>query len=89
MKSKGYSLEHAHMTLHDHLEYLLCLLTLTYLWCVLVSLEEECRMPAHGRRAWKVVPLGLRKLVRVISQPETRRGAQLETLIGLLSLSQT
>ena len=89
LKSKGFNLEHTHMTLHDHLERLLCLLTLTYLWCVLVGLEEECRMKAHGRRDWSVVTLGLRKLVRVISQPETRRRAQLETLIALLTLSQT
>ncbi|WP_245808295.1 hypothetical protein [Deinococcus hopiensis] len=35
LKSKGFKLESTHMTLHDHVERLLCLLTLTYVWCVL------------------------------------------------------
>lgn len=88
LKSKGFQLEHTHMTLHDHLERLLGVLVLAYVWCLLVGLQEECRLKKHGRRAWSVVTLGLRRLVRVISQPENKRSEQLPSLIALLFPSQ-
>lgn len=64
LKSKGFQLENTHMTLHDHLERLLCVLILAYVWCILVGLQQEIRIKSHGRRAWSVVTLGLRELVR-------------------------
>ncbi|WP_373297236.1 transposase [Deinococcus indicus] len=85
LKSKGFQLEGTHMTLHDHVERLLCLLTLTYTWCVLVGVTLDCPKKAHGRRAWSVVKMGLRELVRSFS----RESARLCDLIDLLMPSQT
>ncbi len=89
LKTKGFKLESTHMTLHDHVERLLCLLTLTYVWCVLVGVLEECPLKRHGRRAWSVVTLGLRALVRSISRKADRDDEEVLTLIRLLELSQT
>ncbi|UQN09631.1 transposase [Deinococcus sp. QL22] len=85
LKSKGFQLEGTPMTLHDHVERLLCLLTLTYTWCVLVGITLECPKKAHGRRAWSVVKMGLRELVRSFS----RESARLCDLIDLLMPSHT
>ncbi|MCD0159015.1 transposase [Deinococcus sp. 6GRE01] len=85
LKSKDFQLEGTHMTLHDHVERLLCLLTLTYTWCVLVGVTLDCPKKAHGRRAWSVVKMGLRELVRSFS----RESARLCDLIDLLMPSQT
>jgi hypothetical protein len=85
LKSKGFQLEGTHMTLHDHVERLLCLLTLTYMWCVLVGVTLECPKKAHGRRAWSVVKMGLRELVRSFS----RESVRLCGLIDLLMVSHT
>ncbi|MHA0044359.1 transposase [Deinococcus sp. PEB2-63] len=85
LKSKGFHLEGTHMTLHDHVERLLCLLTLTYRWSVLVGFTLECPKKAHGRRAWSVVKMGLRELVRAFS----RESACLCNLITLLMPSHT
>ncbi|MFB9993238.1 transposase [Deinococcus oregonensis] len=41
LKSKGFKLESTHMTLHVIVERLLCLLTLAYLWCVLVDVLKR------------------------------------------------
>lgn len=89
LKTKGFKLESTHMTLHDHVERLLCLLTLTYVWCVLVGMLQECPMKRHGRRAWSVVTLGLRALVRSISQAADHHAEWILTLIKLLELSGT
>ncbi|AFD26097.1 Tn10-like transposase [Deinococcus gobiensis I-0] len=85
LKTKGFQLEATHMTLHDHVERLLCLLTLTYTWCVLVRVTLDRPKKAHGRRAWSVVKMGLRELVRAFSRESTR----LCDLIDLLLPSQT
>ncbi|MFC5850240.1 hypothetical protein [Deinococcus petrolearius] len=74
LKSRSFQLEATHMTLHDHVERLLCLLTLTYTWCVLVGVTLECPKKAHGRRAWSVVKVGLRELVRSFSRASARLG---------------
>jgi len=89
LKTKGFKLESTHMTLHDHVERLLCLLTLTYVWCVLVGMLQECPFKLHGRRAWSVVTLGLRTLVRLISQEADHHAEGILTLIKLLELSGT
>lgn len=89
LKSKGFKFEQTHMTLQDHLERLFCLLTLAYVWCLLVGLQEECRIKKHGRRACSIITLGLRKLVRLLSRRNSQRAAQLRRLIGLLMPSQT
>ena len=75
------------MTLHDHVERLLCLLTLPYVWCVLVDILQECPFKRHGRRAWSVVTLGLRALVRSISREADHDAERILTLIKLLELS--
>ncbi|MFB9993879.1 transposase [Deinococcus oregonensis] len=72
LKSKGFKLESTHMTLHDHVERLLCLLTLAYVWCVLVGLLQTLTVKVHGRRAWSVVTLGLRTLVRTFARIHER-----------------
>jgi len=89
LKTKGFKLESTHMTLHDHVERLLCLLTLTYVWCVLVGILQACPLKRHGRRAWSVVTLGLRTLVRSIRQEADRNAEGILTLIKLLELSGT
>jgi len=89
LKTKGFKLESTHMTLHDHVERLLCLLTLTYVWCVLVGMLQECLLKRHGRRAWSVVTLGLRTLVRSMSQEADHNAEGRLTLIKLLELSGT
>lgn len=89
LKSKGFKLESTHMTLHDHVERLLCLLTLTYVWCVLVGILETCPKKRHGRMAWSIVSLGLRALVRAISRKVDREDAPLLSLIDRLSPSHT
>ena len=66
-------------------ERLLCLLTLTYMWCVLVGVTLDCPKKAHGRRAWSVVKMELRELVRSFS----RESARLGDLIDLLMPSHT
>ncbi|MGY2897286.1 hypothetical protein ACVWZX_005332, partial [Deinococcus sp. UYEF24] len=78
-----------HMTLHDHVERLLCLLTLTYVWCVLVGVTQECPLKWHGRRAWSVVTLGLRDLVRSISRAADHDAEGILALIKLLELPET
>ena len=77
------------MTLHDHVERLLCLLTLTYVWCVLVGVLQECPMKRHGRRAWSVVTLGLCALIRSISRGADHDDEEVLALIKLLELSAT
>ena len=89
LKSKGFKLESTHMTLHDHVERLLCLLTLAYVWCVLVGIVQACAVKAHGRRAWSVVTLGLRTLVRAFNRTIERGATEVLDLVGLLSPSQT
>ena len=89
LKTKGFKLESTHMTLHDHVERLLCLLTLTYVWCVLVGILQEYPFKRHGRRAWSVVTLGLRALVRSISRESDHDTEGILTLIKLLELSET
>ncbi|WP_233218925.1 IS4 family transposase [Deinococcus arcticus] len=89
LKSKGFKLESTHMTLHDHVERLLCLLTLTYVWCVLVGIPEICPNKQHGRRAWSVVTLGLRALVRAISRKVDHEEVPLLRLIDLFMPSKT
>ncbi|MGY2897066.1 IS4 family transposase [Deinococcus sp. UYEF24] len=88
LKTKGFKLESTHMTLHDHVERLLCLLTLTYVWCVLVGVTQECPLKRHGRRAWSVVTLGLRDLVRSISRAADHDAEGVLALIKLLELSE-
>ena len=89
LKTKGFKLESTHMTLHDHVERLLCLLTLTYVWCVLVGVSQECPLKRHGRRSWGVVTLGMRDLVRSISRAADHDAERLLALIKLLELSAT
>lgn len=89
LKSKGFKLESTHMTLHDHVERLLCLLTLAYVWCVMVGVLQGCAVKAHGRRAWSVVTLGLRALVRTFARSFEQGEAGALDLIGLLNPSQT
>ena len=84
LKSKGFQLGGT-QTLHDHVEHLLCLLTLTYTWCVLVGVTLNCPKKVHGRWAWSVVKMGLRELVRSCS----RESARPRDLIDLLMPSQT
>jgi len=69
LESKGFQLE---ITLHVIVERLLCLLALTYTWCVLVGVTLDCPKKAHGHRAWSVVKMGLRELVRSFSRKSTR-----------------
>ncbi len=89
LKTKGFNLENTHMTLHDHVERLLCLLTIAYVWCVLVGLLQEANFKSHGRRAWSVVTLGLRTLVRSLGRPEDQTAVGGLFLIELLMSSQT
>lgn len=55
-----------------------CLLTIAYVWCA-----------SHGRRAWRVVTLGLRTLVRTLGCSEQQTAYSGLSLIELLILSQT
>ncbi|CAM3637924.1 Mobile element protein [Deinococcus saxicola] len=64
LKTKGFNLENTHMTLPAHVTRLLCLLILGYVWSVLVGIDQDAKLKKHGRRAWSVVTLGLRSLVR-------------------------
>ena len=87
LKTEGFKLESRHTTLHVIVKRLLCLLTLTYVWCVLVGMLQECPLKRHGRRAWSVVTLGLRTLVRSMSQEADHNAEGILTLIKLLELS--
>ena len=69
------------MVLHDHLERLLCLLTLAFVWSVVIGILEPVRLKVHGRAAWSVSTLGLRRLVQAFTQAAS--GAT-ETLLSLI-----
>ncbi|CAM4044846.1 hypothetical protein DEFR109230_19400 [Deinococcus frigens] len=71
------------MTLPNHVTRLLCLLTLAYVWTVLVGIDQETALKKHGRRAWSVVTLGLRSLVRAYSR---QAGASVDELLHLIRL---
>lgn len=81
LKSKGFNLENTHMVLHDHLERLLCLLTLAFVWSVLIGLEEPRKVKGHGRPAWSVFTLGLRRLVQAFSRAASGATGTLFSLI--------
>ncbi|CAM3176647.1 Mobile element protein [Deinococcus saxicola] len=83
LKTKGFRLENTHMTLPGHVTRLLCLLTLAYVWSVLVGTLQETALKTHGRRAWSVVTLGLRSLVRAFSR---QVGASVDELLHLIRL---
>lgn len=89
LKTKGFNLKNTHMTLHDHVERLLCLLTIAYVWCVLFGLLQEANFKSHGRHAWSVETLGLRTLVRNLGRPEDQTAVGGLFLIELLMPSQT
>ncbi|RJF68966.1 IS4 family transposase [Deinococcus cavernae] len=89
LKTKGFNLENTHMTLHDHVERLLCLLTIAYVWCVLVGVMQDTKRKAHGRRAWSVISLGLRALIRAFSQPGDQTACSGLRLVALLMPSHT
>lgn len=82
LKTKGFRLENTHMVLHDHLERLLCLLTLAFVWSVVIGILEPVRLKTHGRAAWSVFTLGLRRLVQAFTQAAS--GA-METLLSLIN----
>ena len=86
LKTKGFKLERTHMTLHDHVERLR---TLTHVWCVLVVVLEGCSLKRHGGRAWSVITLGRRPLVRSIGRKADQMDEEMLALIELLELSQT
>ena len=83
LKTKGFRLENTHMTLPGHVTRLLCLLTLAYVWSVLVGTLQETALKTHGRRAWSVVTLGLQSLVRAYSR---QVGASVDELLHLIQL---
>ncbi|QFP78344.1 transposase [Deinococcus sp. AJ005] len=83
LKTKGFRLESTHMTLPGHVTRPLCLLTLAYVWSVLVGINQETALKKHGRRAWSVVTLGLRSLVRASSRQFGASGDELLHLIRL------
>jgi len=56
---------------------------------VLAGILQECPLKRHGRRAWSVVTLGLRTLVRSISREADHDDKEVLALIKLLELSQT
>lgn len=77
------------MTLPEHVKRLLCLLTLAYVWCVLVGSDQDTVIKKHGRRAWSVVTLGLRSLVRACSRQREMSADELLHFIRLWTLPQT
>ncbi|CAM4395567.1 IS4 family transposase [Deinococcus marmoris] len=89
LKTKGFQLENTHMTLPGHVTRLLCLLTLAYVWSVLVGISQHITLKKHGRRAWSVVTLGLRSLVRASSRQVGASGDELLDLIQLWMPHQT
>uniref|UniRef100_UPI0004951B7A transposase n=1 Tax=Deinococcus frigens TaxID=249403 RepID=UPI0004951B7A len=89
LKTKGFRLENTHMTLPNHVTRLLCLLTLAYVWTVLVGIDQETALKKHGRRAWSVVTLGLRSLVRAYSHQVGASVDELPHLIRLWTPRQT
>ncbi|CAM3197079.1 Mobile element protein [Deinococcus saxicola] len=89
LKTKGFNLENTHMTLLGHVKRLLCLLTLAYVWCVLVGIDQDTVIKKHGRRAWSVVTLGLRSLVRACSRQSEIAADALLHLIQLWTPRQT
>lgn len=88
LKTKGFNLENTHMTLPSHVKRLLCLLTLAYVWCVLVGINQDAEIKNHGRRAWSVVTLGLRSLVRACSRQSEVLAGELLHFIRLWTLPQ-
>ena len=89
LKTRGLRLGTTHITLHDHVVRFLNLLTLTRVWCVLAGLLGERPPQRHGRRAWSVVALGVRALVRSISRKADRDHEEVLTPIRRLELSRT
>lgn len=81
LKTKGFRLENTHMTRPTHVTRLLCLLTLAYVWSVLVGIDQDTALKTHGRRAWSVVTLGLRALVRASSR---QIGTSMDELLHLI-----
>lgn len=89
LKTKGFRLENTHMTLPDHVTRLLCLLILAYLWTVLVGIDQDITLKKHGRRAWSVVTLGLRELVRAYSRSTGMTADEFLNMIQLWMPRQT
>ncbi|QFP76690.1 transposase [Deinococcus sp. AJ005] len=89
LKTKGFRLENTYTTLPGHVTRLLCLLTLAYVWSVLVGIDQDITLKSHGRRAWSVVTLGLRSLVWASSRQVGASVDELLHLIGLWTLHQT
>lgn len=83
LKTKGFNLENTRMTLHVVVERLLCLLTIAYVWCVLVGVLQDAKRKVHGRRAWSVISLGFRALIRALSQPGDQTACSGLRLIAL------
>ncbi|MFK7602160.1 transposase [Deinococcus sp. SM5_A1] len=83
LNTLGFRLENTHMTLPGHVTRLLCLLTLAYVWSVLVGIDQDPALKKHGRRAWSVVTLGLRSLVRATS---CQVGTSVDELLHLIRL---
>jgi len=81
LKTKGFRLENTHMTRPTHVTRLLCLLTLAYVWSVLVGIDQDTALKKHGRRGWSVVTLGLRALVRASSR---QIGTLMDELLHLI-----
>jgi len=87
LKSKGFRWEDTHMTCHERLDRLLCLLVIAYMWCVLIGTPQSIRTNKYGRLVKAHFSLGLSLLTRAFSQ----KAAVLASFIRLLldSFSKT
>ena len=86
LKTKGFRLEETHMTEHDKLDRLVCVLVIVYLWGVLLGTPVKVALKAHGRRARAIFAVGLSLLTRGFQYLGQRFETFVQELIALIPL---
>ncbi|MFC5601639.1 IS4 family transposase [Deinococcus cellulosilyticus] len=69
MKSLGFRLENTHMTDPRHLERLVCLLAVVFVWAVKLGERVHIRKKNHGRLARSVFRVGISLLLELFRKP--------------------
>lgn len=69
LKSLGFRLEDTHMTDARHLERLICVLAILFVWAVKMGEGQPIKVKKHGRRARSVFRVGISRLIELLKQP--------------------
>jgi len=86
LKTGGFRLKETHMTEHNKLERLLCVLVVAYLWCTVLGATPKIPLKGHGRPAKAVFTAGLNLLTRGLQQTGMLLEQFIQNLISLLTL---